>query len=97
MAVAAATLKVGRVLSKTILHADGEHDDSLALNAWFRGEPVYHPDGRLVGDVLSHQLFLVSDKFEGIWFRGRAEGVFCRNSLATDPAYLDVARRALAS
>jgi hypothetical protein len=45
-----------------VLYGDGVHDDTEALNALFRGDPVYRPDGRLQDyHFVQHQNFLITD------------------------------------
>lgn len=39
---------------KLVIYGDGEHDDTEALEAWYRGESVYWPDGRLASSVPHH-------------------------------------------
>lgn len=41
-----------------VLWGDGKHDDSAALNAWFRGDAVvWGPNGRGVGSQISGRVF----------------------------------------
>ena len=43
------------------LWADGRHDDTLALNAWLRGDPVHWADtGKAVGAEIDGGRFLLS-------------------------------------
>src|ERR1700694_3335654 len=44
-----------------VLWGDGEHDDTAALNAWFRGENViWVHSHEVVGDELADRTFLLS-------------------------------------
>jgi hypothetical protein len=44
-----------------VLWGDGEHDDTEALNAWFRGEPVVWAQTReAVGSEIADRSFLLS-------------------------------------
>lgn len=44
-----------------VLWGDGRHDDTRALNAWFRGEPVvWAQTGRTVGTRIAGHLFRLS-------------------------------------
>lgn len=44
-----------------VLWGDGEHDDTAALNAWFRGDPVVWGDTQEeIGAVISDRSFLLS-------------------------------------
>jgi hypothetical protein len=44
-----------------VLWGDGEHDDTAALNAWLRGEPVVWGQSREeVGPVIADRSFLLS-------------------------------------
>jgi hypothetical protein len=41
-----------------VLWGDGRHDDTIALNAWFRGDPVVWGDnGRTVGVQIDRRIF----------------------------------------
>jgi hypothetical protein len=43
-----------------VLWGDGKHDDTRALNAWFRGDPaVWAQTGQPVGTQISGQVFLL--------------------------------------
>lgn len=45
-----------------VLWGDGEHDDTAALNAWFRGEEVgWAASGEPVGDAIADRVFRLSD------------------------------------
>lgn len=44
-----------------VLYADGEHDDTDALESWLNGEDVIFPEGESVGDELLFKQFKVSD------------------------------------
>lgn len=39
---------------KMIIYGDGEHDDTEALEAWYRNESVYWPDGRVASQERDH-------------------------------------------
>lgn len=44
-----------------LLWGDGEHDDTLALNAWWRGDPViWAQTGEAVGDTIAGRNFRLS-------------------------------------
>jgi hypothetical protein len=44
-----------------VLWGDGKHDDTTALNAWFRGDPVvWGQSGRSVGPQISGHVFRLS-------------------------------------
>jgi hypothetical protein len=44
-----------------VLWGDGRHDDTIALNAWFRGDPVIWGDnGRTVGAQIDGRIFRLS-------------------------------------
>ena len=43
-----------------VLYADGEHDDTTALNAWWVGKPVKWDNGKPVSNVIRQRLFLVN-------------------------------------
>lgn len=44
-----------------MLWGDGKHDDTAALNAWFRGDPVVWGDtGRSVGPQIADHVFRLS-------------------------------------
>jgi hypothetical protein len=44
-----------------VLWGDGRHDDTVALNAWFRGDPVvWGATGRTVGAQISDHVFRLS-------------------------------------
>ena len=44
-----------------VLWGDGKHDDTVALNAWFRGDPVmWGQTGRSVGSQITDHLFRLS-------------------------------------
>ena len=42
-----------------ILHGDGVHDDSEALQAWIDGKDMYYADGTRVGTVISGRTLLI--------------------------------------
>jgi hypothetical protein len=48
---------------KLILYCDCEHDDTEALNAWQRREPVYRPNGEPVGQEIRGEALLVLGAF----------------------------------
>lgn len=53
-----------------VLYADGQHDDTLAFEAWLRGARLHYPDGQAVGDDLRNKTIrLELDHFEagGEW------------------------------
>jgi hypothetical protein len=44
-----------------VLWGDGKHDDTAALNAWFRGDPViWGNSGRSVGPQIADRIFRLS-------------------------------------
>lgn len=47
--------------NKLVLYGDGEHDDTIALQAWLNDEPVVFPDGTIVGDSLRNLKFKLSN------------------------------------
>jgi hypothetical protein len=44
---------------RLILHADGVHDDSEALQAWIDGKDIYYADGTRVGTIISGKTLLI--------------------------------------
>ncbi len=49
--------------ARLALWGDGEHDDTAALNAWFRGEPVVWAQTREpVGPIVADRMFHLSDE-----------------------------------
>ena len=76
---AAAELKCAA--SALVLWGDGRHDDTRALNAWFRGENVaWGQDGATVGPQIADRVFLLTsalyipsgtgrkiERFQWIW------------------------------
>jgi hypothetical protein len=45
---------------RVILHADGVHDDSEALQAWIDGKEMYDANGTRVGTVISGKTLLIN-------------------------------------
>jgi len=65
--------------SDPILYGDGQHDDTVALNAWIQGKPVRYANGALVGNVISGKEFRVSGVID--FTKGR------RNALTIESCY----------
>ena len=64
LAVLPTAIAVYRRLPKPTPHVlcgDGKTDDTLALQAWGRGDEVVRPDGSRVGSTLDGGAFLVRD------------------------------------
>ncbi len=59
-AVAAVVGKGEALAGPLVLYGDGEHDDTTALNAWWRGARVNWDDGKPVSNVIRQRLFLVN-------------------------------------
>jgi hypothetical protein len=50
------------VRAEIVLWGDGRHDDSAALNAWFRGEPaIWADNGEPVGASIAGHSFRLSE------------------------------------
>src|SRR6478736_2037634 len=50
------------VAADIVLWGDGRHDDSAALNAWFRGaDAIWAENGEPVGDWIAGHSFRLSD------------------------------------
>ena len=50
---------------RLILHGDGKHDDTDALQAWFDNETVYWPNGDEVGSIILGGHFKLSRTIYG--------------------------------
>ena len=69
-----------------VLWGDGEHDDTAALNAWFRGENViWVHSHEVVGDELADRTFLLSSAIYISSGTGRKLERF--RMIWTDPPY----------
>jgi hypothetical protein len=66
-----------------ILYADGVHDDTTALQAWFDGKPVRWPDGSAVNErVLERHKFRLSGWLDvSVWVQRTDPGSFSYNFL----------------